>query len=219
MFYFRNKYFGVFIQNPIKTWWKARKYFKFPKVSFNLVWRWLPRSIEKDFAEQLKIKTYKIFGKRFYFSNELLHCPYASLNYIGKIIDIDIHDVSWKDKWDFPRHEDNPFIYVCLFGSIGFRVTFYQSYIDPDCTQRNCSMEYWEYMLDYLYYNKSLKKSLSQWVYDSKLWEEVNYKTEEHKPFVLVVPVTIFSLNKRGKKELRKIILNNKEEEEKWNKN
>ena len=35
------KYFRLVFENPLKTWWKARKYFKFPKVKFRFggLWR------------------------------------------------------------------------------------------------------------------------------------------------------------------------------------
>lgn len=32
MWIFNNKYIDIYIENPFKTWWKVRKYFKFPKL-------------------------------------------------------------------------------------------------------------------------------------------------------------------------------------------
>lgn len=205
MIYFKNKYFGFSIENPLKTWWKARKYFKFPKIAFNFIWKWKIRFIEEENAKKFNIKFYKLFGKCFYFSNELFDCPYARLDSIGKIIDIDVWDVSWKDKWNSPRHERDPFIYICLFGCIGFKITFYMKWINPDCEIKNVSMEYWEYILECIYYNKSLKEAISYWQCDSKTMSLMDYKNDKRIPYPIITPIALISLNKRGRKEFRRL--------------
>lgn len=191
----RNKYFGFYIENPLKTWWKARKYFKFPNIGFKFVWKWKMKFIDKKIADKFNIKTHNFFSKRFYFSYESLHCPYANINYLSKIIDIDISDVGWKDKYDSPRHEYDPYIYVCLFGCIGFKITFFKKWVDVDCQTQNCSMEYWEYILDYLYYNKNLRNSISLWEHTSKTIKSDNKK------YKYIMPVASLFLNKQGRKE------------------
>lgn len=167
------------IENPLKTWWKARKYFKFPSISIRI-------SLDK------------------------YHFPYASKYWQGKIIDINIHDVCWKDKWSSPRHERNPLIYICLFGKLSLWVVFYKSWINEFGEKENYSMHYWEYMLDYLYYSKSLKLG-SIWTTDSKIAKTRVYGNAEDgsedkvKPFQIYIPEQLISLNKRGLKEFKKL--------------
>lgn len=186
MLYFRkwgNKWYknliAFSIENPLKTWWKARKYFKFPSISVRI-------SLDK------------------------YHFPYAIKYWQGKIIDINIHDVYWKDKWRGPRHERNPLIYICLFGKLSLWIVFYKSWINEFGEKENCSMHYWEYMLDYLYYSKSLKLG-SIWTTDSKIAKTRIYGNAEDgsedkvKPFQIYIPEQLISLNKKGLKEFKKL--------------
>lgn len=166
------KYFHFYISNnPLRTWWKARKYFKFPKLSI------------------------KIFKSKY-------TAPYVWLENVGKILDICIHDVWWKDKYDTPRHERNPIIWIILFRKYHFRVIFHMNYLTEDCSYKDCSMEYWEYMLNYLHYSHSLKVDRF-WRTDSKIFkyevyiDEENYKLE---PYTLIIMPQLFSLNKKGRK-------------------
>lgn len=168
------KWISISISNPIKTWWKARKYFKFPK----------PRI--------------RFFCKRSY-SN------------FGKLIDINIHDVYWKDKWADPRHELSPIIYFCLFRTIGFVITFPIIYINEFGEKEDIDYEYWEYLLSYLYYTHSLE--LYSWcITNSKIFTEVeNFgsdedgKSDTRRPMRLPIMTHLASLNKRGLKEFKKL--------------
>ena len=165
------KVFAIHIENPFKTWWKARKYFKFPKLKITF----------------------------------FCHRPCGA-----KLIDIDIHDVYWKDKWNSPRHEISPRIFFCLFGIIGFIVNFPVTYSDEFGDKENHDMEYWEYLLDYLYYSKSLELRNS-WTTQSQIFTITNYgKAEDDsedikKPLLIPTMTHLFSLNKRGLKEFKKL--------------
>lgn len=167
-----NRLISISISNPLKTWWKARKYFKFPKPKISF----------------------------------FCHRPYNS-----KLLEIDIHDLYWKDKWNSPRHEVSPIIYFCIFGMIGFLVTFPIIYINEFGEKENYDLEYWEYLLDYLYYSKSLKLN-SWWVTQSKIFNKIDKfgnvedgSEDIVKPINLVIMTHLFSLNKKGLKEFKKL--------------
>ena len=171
------------INNPFKTWWKARKYFKRPSIKCH-------------------------FGLLKY------NFPYANRNYIGKIIDISIHDVGWKDKYDSPRHERNPYVWICLFRLFRFEIGTRINDITEIGKVEDRSTFYWEYLLDYLYYSKSLKINQC-WEYTSKVYTRIKYysnredgEEDQVVPYKMVIQTPLFSLNKRGLKEFSKIYEN-----------
>lgn len=168
------------IENPFKTWWKARKYFKLPKIKIT-------------------------------FSANKWHFPYATKYWQGKILDINIRDVLWKDKYDSPRHEKNPLIYICLFGKFAIWITPAIFYKDEFNEKQNGDMEYWEYLLEWLYYKeKSTLKCYSSWTSKSQLYKAVKWgntedgSEDEYVPITYTIPCVAMSLNKRGIKELKR---------------
>lgn len=170
------KLFTIHIENPLKTWWKARKYFKFPRPKL-----------------------------KFFFNS------FAIANWRNSsIVDIDIHDLYWKDKYNSPRHEISPIIYFCLFGILGFTISFPITYIDEFGDKINYDMVYWEYLLDYLYYTKSLELR-NLWTTQSQIFTTTNYGKAEDgsedikKPLLIPTMTHLFSLNKRGLKEFKKL--------------
>lgn len=184
--------FHIYIENPFKTWWKVRKYFRLPKIV--------------PFIH--KITTISGY-------------PYASHIHMGKILDIQIHDVWWKDKYNSPRHECNPIIYIGLFKKIAFGFRFIVSYKDEFNETCNGDMEYWEYILEYLYYkDEKTLKCYSTWTGDSRLYKHVEkYGVAEDgsgdilKSYKYITPVVAMSLNKCGinklKEELNEQTTNN----------
>jgi hypothetical protein len=166
-----DKYFSIWIENPLHTWWKARKYFKFPKATFHL------------------------------FFNPIHNCPYASLNHIGKILSISINDVMWKDKWNSPRFERNPHIWFCFFKKFGFSINFHVEYIDELGLRKDGSDYYWEYLLNFLNYSKDIT-DVDNWNSTSKIYKE--YKDDKIVYSTYPVPITTFSLTKKGFEKLRK---------------
>lgn len=167
------------IENPLKTWWKAKKYFKFPNISIR-------------------------------FSNNKNSFPYASKFWQGKLLDINIHDVYWKDKYNSPRHERNPLIYICLFSRWSLWIVFHKTFINEFGDKTDESIHYWEYMLDYLYYSKSLKLS-SYWTFNSKIVKTKIFGNAEDgsedacKPFAVYIPDHLISLNKKGLKVFKQL--------------
>lgn len=175
------EWINIWIENPLKTWKKAKKYFKRPK-----------------------------FKGFFHIVHTYGRYPYACYNRIGKILDIRITDISWKDKWSSPRHEESPYIFICLFRKFAFTGRFYISYYDEFGEKKNGDCYYWEYLLDWIYYqNKKSLRCYSAWTSDSKLYKRVVYGNAEdgsedtYKPFKEVVPVVAMSLNKQGIKQLK----------------
>ena len=175
--YHRGKYFAWSIENPFKTWWKARKYFKFPNIAIH-------------------------------FSNNKHSFPYASKFWQGKLLDINIHDVYWKDKYNSPRHERNPLIFIYILGlSIWIYPKIYK--IGEFGNKEDGDIYYWEYLLNYLYYTKTLKLT-DIWTYNSKIAKKcIQYgNTEEEDKweyYKLYIPTHLFSLNKKGLKEFKKL--------------
>lgn len=170
------------IENPFKTWWKARKYFKVPSITVTFLCnKW--------------------------------HFPYASSYWRGKILDIDIHDIYWKDKWDSPRHERNPLIYICIFSIFSIWIYPTITYYNEFGEKENGDTYYWEYLLHYLYYSKNNSlKGYSTWTSDSKLYHHTYYGNAEDgsddklTPIDIVVPCVAMSLNKAGIKKLKEEI-------------
>lgn len=166
-----NTFFRIFIENPFKTWWKARKYFKRPKVTIQI----------------------GLFKDNFRFNS-------------AKILDINIHDLEWKDKWNSPRHEDNPLIFISLFKYFWIYIEPHIKYYNEFGEKKDGDLYYWEYLLNYLYYKKHLR-CYSSWTSDSQLYQMRIYNKEEEKyknePYSQIVPVVAISLNRKGIKELK----------------
>jgi hypothetical protein len=186
-----DRYINIWIENPFNTWWKARKYFKRPKISFHLF--------------------FKLQG----------NSPYINDNNVGKILDIEFHDVGWKDKWDSPRHETDPYIWVCFFKTFGFSVRFNIYYYNEFGEKENGNMHYWEYLLYWLYYkNKKSLRCYSNWTRDSQLYSYVSVygdsesgSDDEYKPYPIIIPEVAMSLNKNGRTMLKQEIAELREKE------
>jgi hypothetical protein len=173
----RRNFIELWIENPLHTWWKARKYFKFPSIRFSV------------------------------FSNPIYNCPYARTDYIGKLLDINFHDIQWKDKFDSPRHEMNPHIWVCFFHKFGFSINFVIEYLDELGNKQSGDTFYWEYLLDYLYYSKNLL-NIPSWSYQSKIYYQWDHDKHEAIKAEGNIPTALFSLNKRGLKKLQELTKN-----------
>lgn len=135
--------------------------------------------------------------------------PYVSKYYCGKILDIWIHDVLWKDKYNSPRYERSPLIFICFFNWISIWICPRIYKIDEFGNKESGDMYYWEYLLDYLYYSKSLKL-YDIWSFNSSITTYVKEygdtpEEDNRVPFRLYVPTHLFSLNKRGLKEFEKL--------------
>lgn len=171
-----SKWIDIRIENPCKTWWKAREYFKRPKLRF------------RTFSSSWRL--YKQGGR---------------------ILELDCLDVIWKDKFNSPRHEISPHISILFFRKFGLRVDFHIDYEDEFGEKHNGDMEYWEYLLEWLYYKeRSTLKCYSAWTRNSDLYKAVKWgKAEDgsedtYAPLTYTIPCVAMSLNKRGIKELKR---------------
>ena len=121
------------MENPLRTWWKVRKWFRIPKPSI-------------------------------YFGPIISGLP---CKLPDKWIELYIYDVSWKDKYNSPRHERNPYVWICLFRLFRFEISTRINTLTETGKVEDRSMFYWEYLLNYLYYSKSLKINQC-WEHSSK---------------------------------------------------
>lgn len=168
--------------------------------------------IDNPFATWWKARKYfKRPSLKFHFGLLKYSFPYAHRRYIGKIIDISIQDVCWKDKYNSPRHERNPYLWICLFRLIRFEIGTYIPELTETGKYEDGSMYYWEYMLDYLYYSKTLEIQYC-WETSSKIYKYTKYfgsredgEEDQLVPYKMVIQTPLFSLNKRGLKEFSKI--------------
>lgn len=171
-----NKWINICIEDPLKTWKQAKKYFIKPKC------------------------------KIYFFSNPIYNCPYMNLNSIAKIIDIMASDVMWKEKYNSSRYERSPYIWVCFFKRFGFSINWHIYYKDEFNQIQNGDSYYWEYLLDYLYFDRILSNAPT-WITASLLYSKTEYgntREEDIKiPIDEVIPVVSFSLNKRGIEKLK----------------
>lgn len=197
-----NKYFNIFIENPLKTWWKAKEYFKFPKIEIHKVGKLIHKKVHTEFGD--------------YVDDGLYWCPYVYTDKLKSILNIFSSDVLWKDKYDSPRHERNPIIWILFFKRIGFCITFNVTYLDELGKVRDGNMYYWEFLLNYVYYEHDLKLALNAsgpWTVSSKLWKQLitpgakeDGSNDEYKPYNIVIQHQLFSLNKKGLKKLESLI-------------
>lgn len=169
---------SICIEDPLKTWKKAKMYFKKPKCKIH------------------------------FFSNPVFNCPYMDLQRIAKILDISSSDVGWKEKYNSSRHEYNPYIWICLFRKFGFSIHWNVSYYDEFGNTTDGNSYYWEYLLDYLYFRRSLK-DCPTWTTRSNLYKEASWDSKDAMKLDYldcVVPVVAMSLNKRGIEKLKSLV-------------
>ena len=88
--------------------------------------------------------------------------PFMFCSHYGKLISITIRDLEWKDKYNTPRHEENPFVSIALFNKFFFNWEWKlpkeveEHWIDND--------DYWEQILWWFYYcDKDINKAKETW--------------------------------------------------------
>lgn len=96
----------------------------------------------------------------------------------AKILEICSFDVTWKDKWNSPRHELNPHIMISLFNRFHWRIEFTLN--DDDYLN---DMVYWESALNWLYYGFSLSEAIK----NSTGWNKFNKETNEEESIKFVL--------------------------------
>ena len=109
-------------------------------------------------------KYFKPLKSKLYFNNMKGHS--------AKILEICSFDVTWKDKWNSPRHEFNPRIMISLFNRFHWRIEFT---LNGDYME---DMVYWEAALSWLFYEKPLHKAIKE----STGWSHYNKETDKYEP-------------------------------------
>lgn len=116
--------------------------------------KWIYLNIENPFKTMNKLKGIFI-PLKLRFKIGLYKNHYHPFIWCPKPYPIQIisRDVMWKDKYDSPRYETPPFVWIYLFG---FEVYWYWNlhYIQHD------DMDYWEQALWYLYYTNTISQGL-----------------------------------------------------------
>ena len=123
------------------------------------------------------LKTYKKIKDKFISLKWFFKCGkfrYPPVTWCSKpaLIQIISSDVGWKDKYDTPRYEWNPYIWIHLFG---FNMIWYL-----DFPYNNYRVDqYWEQALWYLYYynNISYGSDTPDIEKAKKSWPWEDYKT------------------------------------------
>lgn len=140
--------------NPLYHWWKVRKYFKRPKCHK------------------------QIFGKIGWFYG----LPYRN-DYYNRFVDIRFSALGWKDKYNSPRHEWDPYIAITLFRK--WQICWVFNWISPkDGHSGTRNMATWEAILDYIYYDFTLKE-----VVNNNVWSSC-FKKQGEKEITIVENLT-----------------------------
>lgn len=110
---------------PYYDWWQCRKYIKLPHWHLNGLGRW---------------------GTNWFFG-----LPISS-RYYNPIFSIKIGNVGWKDKYNRPVFEWNPYFCIVLFKKwmIAWVLCWSKDYVENLTT--------WEAILAHNYYNKDIKE-------------------------------------------------------------
>ena len=82
------------------------------------------------------------------------YAPFMYAAHYGKLFSIISCDVQWKDKFNDPRHEENPFTSIALFNTFFFN---WEYKIPTENGNYRDDEDYWEQALWYLYYYKEYK--------------------------------------------------------------
>jgi hypothetical protein len=123
-----------------------------------------------------------------------------SMNWNARILDFECDDLGWKTKYSEFRQENNPYITLSLFNKFTIHIELVKYGIDELGYKKDCSLEYWEYMLNYAYHNEckyDLLKALhytGAWSRHSKIWKDTKY----------YIQYQVYALNKKGRKMLLK---------------
>lgn len=154
--------YDKYLQCPFMTWWRARKYFKRPRIEFFFGPMWKNRG--KRNTQWGEIDDYEYRGG---------YWPAASTEFLrwnrpkwSRWIPIHIFsdDICWKDKWNTPRFE-RPGYFMIIFGNnyhthwqLSFLFKAPKFFCGNDCTHISNDDCYWESMLWYLYYGEDYNK-------------------------------------------------------------
>lgn len=130
-----------------------------------------------DFYWENPLRTYKKAKEYFLPIKPKFQWSFGKSNK-AKILEINSFDLTWKSKWDEPRHEWNPRCYFSLFNYIHLYIEWTIGKNSMD------DMVYWEAILWWIYFGKSLPEAVKK----SSGWQDYNKETNcyEDMKFVLL---------------------------------
>lgn len=121
--------------------------------------KWIYYDIENPFKTMNKLKgVFKPLKCYFKFSRKDWY-PVLWVSNPSKI-QIMFRDVMWKDKYDTPRYENCPYIWIHLFG-----LNFIWYWLLPNTleyTKEDTIDDYWEQALWYLYYHNNISYGMCE---------------------------------------------------------
>lgn len=126
-----------------------------------------------DFYWENPLKTYNLVKKYFRDIKPKFQWYFGKRNK-AKILEINSFDLTWKDKWNSPRHEFNPHIFFSLFNYIHL-------YVEWTLGDSMEDMVYWEAILDWMYYGKSLQEACTNG------WAQYNRELDEYEHLIFTV--------------------------------
>lgn len=136
---------------------------------------WIHISISNPFKTMKKLKGVFIpLQRRIIFGGKHIYYPFIYCPKPAKIL-IRCCDVMWKDKYDTPRYEGPPYIWIHLFG---LNLIFYWILVNSELEND----DYWEQALWYLYYTNTISQGLINKPDIEKAkesWPWINYDTKK----------------------------------------
>lgn len=126
-----------------------------------------------DFYWENPLKTYNLVKKCFRNIKPKFQWRFGK-RYKAKILELKAFDLTWKDKWNSPRHEYNPHILFSLFNYIHL-------YVEWTLGDSMEDMVYWEAILDWMYYGKSLQEACTN------NWAQYNKELDEYEHLIFTV--------------------------------
>lgn len=95
----------------------------------------------------------------------------------AKILEINSFDLTWKSKWNEPRHEYNPRVFISLFNYIHLYIEWTLDKNSMD------DMVYWEAALWWMYFGKSLPEAVDK----SVGWQNYNKETDSYEDMQFIL--------------------------------
>ena len=126
-----------------------------------------------DFYWENPLKTYNLVKKYFRDIKPKFQWKFGKRRK-AKILELNAFDLTWKDKWNSPRHEYNPRIFFSLFNYIHL-------YVEWTLGDSMEDMVYWEAILDWMYYGKSLQEACTNG------WCQYNKELDEYEHLIFTV--------------------------------
>lgn len=126
-----------------------------------------------DFYWENPLKTYNLVKKYFRDIKPKFQWKFGKRRK-AKILELNAFDLTWKDKWNSPRHEYNPHIFFSLFNYIHL-------YVEWTLGDSMEDMVYWEAILDWMYYGKSLQEACTNG------WCQYNKELDEYEHLIFTV--------------------------------